>query len=117
MKISINILRITFYFYVAIIFYLYLRPITELPQQDIFSDKHLHFIVFFVLGYIAQMISYRNKRSIFEVSFSLLIATFIEFIHAFIPFRSFEILDGLFNIIGCTTAIFIVYIYKRKKND
>jgi len=115
MKISVNILRIFFYAYLGIILYLYTRPIIELPQQHILSGKHLHFIAFFVLGYMAQLISYNNNRNIFEVSLALIISIFIEFLHAFIPVRNFEVLDGIFNIIGCTTAVIIVYIYKRKK--
>jgi len=31
-----------------------------------------------------------------------------------IPYRDFEILDGLFNVIGCVVGIAIVHYYRKR---
>ena len=72
-----------------------------------------HFFTFFLLGLIAQYINSNNNKFIFGVSLSLIISFFIEFIHIYLPYRSFEVGDGLLNILGCVTAIFIVYMYMK----
>ena len=119
MKNYINQIKFIFYAYLGLVFFLYVRPITILTKIDSTTGFDIsmpsHFITFFFLGLIAQYLNGNDSKFIFGVSLSLIVSLFIEFTHFFLPYRSFEIADGFSNILGCTSAIFIVYMYNRNK--
>ena len=120
MNILSNPIRVIFYFYLFYIYYGYTRLPTEgsYVQQaaDIISDNTIHFISFFILGALAQLANNRKNEFIFGISLALITSVFIEFLHFFLPFRSFDVMEGFLNVLGCISAIFLIS-YLRKKNE
>ena len=116
MLISSNFRRLSFIFFwlwLVLIIYLMIRPADGLPTIDIPGfDKFVHFILFSTLGflYFTQQIPRKAviKRYIKNPSFYLLIlfSLGIEFIHLYIDYRSFELLDILTNVLSLLFGIF-----------
>ena len=114
-----NIFKVLYFIYVLAIIIMYIRvPDGSLDSyrdiDNIVLNNIDHFILFFIFGAVAMSIS--NRSNIFDryVISALIIGSFIEFIHLFLPYRSFEIIDLLFNITGCIFGLFSLY-YLRKK--
>ena len=107
-----------FYIYTAFVIFMYTRPVSIERQLEEASnldlDKTFHFLTFFLLGVIAQLTNNKKNEYTYAVTLALIISLFIEFTHFIIPYRDFEILDGVFNIIGCITGIAIIYYYRIK---
>ena len=120
MSILANPLRLIFFFYLFYLYYSYVRPVnTESTVGQaviVINDNVIHFISFFILGVLAQLANNKNNDFIFGISLALITSVFIEFIHFFIPFRDFEIIEGFVNIVGCVSAIYLIS-YLRKKNE
>ena len=119
MNILSNPLRVIFFFYLFYIYYGYARvPSGESYVQqaaNVISDNTIHFISFFILGALAQLANNKSNEFLFGISLSLITSVFIEFIHYVLPFRTFSILEGIFNVLGCVSAIYLIS-YLRKKN-
>ncbi len=120
MSILANPLRLIFFFYLFYLYYSYVRPVsvdsTVREVANLITDYGIHFISFFILGALAQLANNKNNDFVFGISLALITSVFIEFIHFFIPFRDFVILEGLANIVGCVSAIYLIS-YLRKKNE
>ena len=119
MSILANPLRLIFFFYLFYLYYSYVRPVpvdsTVREVANLITDNGIHFISFFILGALA-LANNKNNDFVFGISLALITSVFIEFIHFFIPFRDFEIMEGLANIVGCVSAIYLIS-YLRKKNE
>ena len=115
MNILTNPLRVIFFFYLFFLYYSYVRPVEALVMDvaAIISDSILHFIAFFILGVLAQLANNKSNDFIFGVSLALITSIFIEFVHYFIPFRDFEIIDGVCNMLGCLSAIYLINYYRK----
>ena len=120
MSILANPLRLIFFFYLFYLYYSYVRPVpvdsTVREVAILITDYGIHFIAFFILGALAQLSNNKNNDFIFGISLALITSVFIEFIHFFIPFRDFVIMEGFANIVGCVSAIYLIS-YLRKKNE
>ena len=120
MSILANPLRLIFFFYLFYLYYSYVKhsPIDSAVREIIviISDYGIHFFSFFILGALAQLANNKNNDFIFGISLALITSVFIEFIHFFIPFRDFVIMEGFANIVGCVSAIYLIS-YLRKKNE
>ena len=114
-----NIFKVLYLTYILVILIMYIK----VPDGNWDSYKDIgnifirnldHFILFFILGALAMFIS--NRSNIFDnyVISALIIEIYIEFIHLFLPYRGFEIIDLLFNITGCIFGLISLY-YLRKK--
>ena len=114
-----NIFKVLYFIYVLNLFIMY----TKVPDGNWDSYKDIdniilrnldHFILFFLLGAVAMFIS--SSLDIYDkyVISAVIVGTFIEFIHLFLPYRGFELIDLLFNITGCIFGIISLY-YLRKK--
>ena len=120
MSILANPLRLIFFFYLFYLYYSYVRPVsvnsTIREAENLITDYGIHFISFFILGALAQLANNKNNDFVFGISLALITSVFIEFIHFFIPFRDFVIMEGFANIVGCVSAIYLIS-YLRKKNE
>ena len=120
MSILANPLRLIFFFYLFYLYYSYVRPVpaesTVREVANFITDYGIHFISFFILGALAQITNNKNNDFVFGISLALITSVFIEFIHFFIPFRDFVIMEGFANIVGCVSAIYLIS-YLRKKNE
>ena len=124
MSILANPLRIIFFFYLFYLYYSYVRPISidssaiiDSSVREvaiIITDYGIHFIAFFILGSLAQLANNKFNDFIFGISLALITSVFIEFIHIFIPFRDFIFFEGIANIAGCVTAIYLISYLKSK---
>lgn len=104
---------LVFWLWLVLIVYLMIRPSDGLPIIDIPGfDKLVHFVLFSTLGflYFAQQTPRKAvlKRYKKNPSFYLLIlfSISIEFIHLYIDYRSFELLDVLTNGLSLLFGIF-----------
>lgn len=104
---------LVFWLWLVLIVYLMIRPSDGLPIIDIPGfDKLVHFVLFSTLGflYFAQQTPRKAvlKRYKKNPNFYLLIlfSISIEFIHLYIDYRSFELLDILTNGLGLLFGIF-----------
>ena len=120
MSILANPLRLIFFFYLFYLYYSYVRSVpvdsTLGRVENLITDYGIHFISFFILGALAQLANNKNNDFVFGISLALITSVFIEFIHFFIPFRDFVIMEGFANIVGCVSAIYLIS-YLRKKNE
>ena len=120
MSILANPLRLIFFFYLFYLYFSYVRPVpvdsTVREVANLITDYGIHFIAFFILGALAQLANNKKNDFVFGISLALITSVFIEFIHFFIPFRDFVIMEGFANIVGCVSAIYLIS-YLRKKNE
>ena len=84
-----------------------------------YSDKILHFILFFVQStfitktYIAR--NFKSNKLMPKIIFYFLVFCFsVELIQIYIPYRSFEVLDLTSNIIGSLSGAFFVFFLESK---
>ena len=111
-------IKYIFSIYMACIFYMYARvPNGNWDSHrglgNIILDNLDHLFVFFILGALANLTSERHLFFNSYVKISIIISLLIEFIHYILPYRGFEIVDFVFNIIGCLLGILSFY-YLRK---
>ena len=115
MNILTNPLRVIFYFYLFFLYYSYVRPVdpTASSVAAVVSDNIVHFVTFFIVGALAQLANNKSNDFVFGISLALITSIFIEFIHFFIPFRDFQIIEGVFNVLGCLSAIYLINYYRK----
>ena len=107
-----------FYAYMAFVIFTYTRPVSigryteETSGLDL--DKIFHFFTFLLLGILAKITNNRKNDNIYAVTLALIVSLFIELTHFVIPYRDFEILDGLLNIVGCVVGIAVVNYYIKR---
>ncbi len=116
-----NSLKKNSFFFVHLPFVIYLIVLTILlamPSQDLpntfeVSDKFKHFLAFFVLSFLFSMslhfqeIFSKNKKNIILVVMVLasIYGGLTEIIQAYVPGRSCEFIDWLFDIGGVLLGI------------
>ena len=115
MNILTNPLRVIFFFYLFFLYYSYVRPVdpTVSSVAAVVSDNTVHFVAFFILGALAQLANNKSNDFVFGISLALITSIFIEFVHFFIPFRDFQIIEGFFNVLGCLSAIYLINYYRK----
>ena len=107
-------LRFIFFISLSLVFYLSLLPASEIPNLAMLSeifDKLIHVLIYFSLGYLALYCAFKISKHLiifYVFNFGLI----IEIIHFFHPYRYFQFLDLLANLIGVTIALLI---FKLKK--
>ncbi len=116
-----NIFKIFYYTYLLFLFFIYSIDINDqtlefykYEEQNIFLKNIDHFILFFILGAVSMLIN--NNQNIYDkyIILTIIISILIEFIHYFLPYRGFELIDFILNITGCILGIISLY-YLRKK--
>ena len=115
MNILTNPLRVIFFFYLFFLYYSYVGPVdpTASSVAGVVSDNIVHFVTFFILGALAQLANNKSNDFVFGISLALITSIFIEFVHFFIPFRDFQIIEGVFNVLGCLSAIYLINYYRK----
>jgi VanZ family protein len=98
-----------------------LTPGSSLPEVSVFSfqDKLIHFILFFVLAYLAVGLGIREKQQIWRnkrlwmnfLGFALLPSIGLETAQHLIPYRSFDLNDLIVNLLGIFSGLF-AYFYR-----
>mgnify|MGYP006100938359 FL=1 len=110
----INLILIALYLYPGSIFgYVLYKNSSIQPQitRDFLISSN-HFYVFILLSIIG-ILAYINTNKInFLIKYLFVISILLEFLHMFIPNRSFELSDLFGNIVG---VIVVVIVYKIKQ--
>ena len=98
-----------------------LTPGSSLPEVSVFSfqDKLIHFILFFVLAYLAVGLGIREKQEIWRskrlwmnfLGLALLPSVGLETAQHLIPYRSFDLNDLIVNVLGVFSGLF-AYLYR-----
>jgi len=98
-----------------------LTPGSTLPDVSVFrfQDKLIHFFLFFVLSYLAVGLGIKEKINLnvntrFWINFALLAllpSIVLETAQHLIPYRSFDLNDLLFNVLGVFSGLF-GYLYR-----
>ena len=93
-----------------------LTPGSSLPEVSVFSsqDKLIHFIIFFVLAYLALGLGIREKKEVWRnkriwINFlllALLPSIGFETAQHLIPHRSFDLNDLIVNVLGIISGFF-----------
>lgn len=105
------------------ILYLTLSPPDEIPKQALFKfDKAGHFIIFFgwtsLFGLLRVAQSGKKARLISILLSAILFGLMIELLQHMMPFkRNAEMLDMVSNVAGSLTALFPIYILRKKVPD
>ncbi len=122
-----NIFKIIYLFSLIIFLIIYLYPgsiIGYIFYGDIRIQPDLienpmgtsinHILAFTYIASIALLTS--SKKGIkTTILFFLLLSIFLELTHLFIPYRSFEVLDLIANLIGTMISFFILLLLKKFK--
>jgi len=113
---NIPVVRLIFYFSLLVIFILSIVNANEIPRLkglSFVSDKIVHFLIYFYLAYVGLLCKFA-MRNYLIVLLIFTFGLFIEFIHFFHPYRFFEYLDLLANLIGVTIALLIFELKNNK---
>lgn len=104
-----------------------LTPGNKFPAVDIFSfqDKAIHFICFGVLSYLWCGVGWdffldlspKNTLALNYFVFGFTAGIIFEFLQRYIPFRSFEISDIIFNEIGGITGLIVHLKFPIEKKN
>ena len=88
---------------------------SNLPTQYI-SDKLAHSVIYFifVLIWYKPLYMVYNKSLLFIVLLSFLFGLILELIQSNLSYRSFEIYDLIFNLIGSLLGYFILLITTKR---
>ena len=110
----INLIVIICYLYPGSIIGYFLHNNSSIQPQITrdFLISSNHFYIFVFLSTIGTL-AYRNSKKInFLIKYLFVISILLEFLHMFIPNRSFELSDLFGNIVG---VIVVVVVYKIKQ--
>lgn len=98
-----------------------LTPGSALPEVSVFSfqDKLIHFFLFFVLSYLSIGLGIRKKKEVWRskrlwINFlvlSVLPSIGLETAQHLIPYRSLDLNDLIFNVLGIFSGLF-GYLYR-----
>ena len=97
-----NIFKAIFFISLFLIFIfsiLSASQISNLAKLSFFSNKLIHFLIYFYLTYIG-LISYFHINRLFLIFLIFIYGFCIEIIHFYHPNRLFEIFDLLSNLLG-----------------
>ena len=110
----INLILIVLYLYPGSIFgYVLYKNFSIQPQitRDFLISSN-HFYVFIILSIVGILAFINTKKINFLIKYLFVISILLEFLHMFIPNRSFELSDLFGNIVG---VIVLVVVYKIKQ--
>lgn len=73
-----------------------------------------HILIYFCLGYFLQKIRHIGILPI--IILGLIVAAIPEIIQHFLPYRSFDPIDLMLNLLGLVLGLFTFFIFNRKNN-
>jgi len=104
------------YSYSAVIFVFSILPLKGPEELGVpFIDKAIHFLVYCLLSVIVANLLFLKQKSrphLFSFLYAFTLGSFIEIMHFFLPYRSFEGGDIFFNVLGAVLGC--VFIYEKR---
>ena len=86
-----------------------------------FLDKVVHFILFLIQSILITntIYEYRNRNNrillIVSIIFLLLLGVIIEIQQIYLPYRTFEIMDLIANLLGVLCGSFFIIYFRKYK--
>lgn len=107
--------RLVFFILIVFISYAAFTP-SEGSSSIPHLDKLLHFVAFLLLSFILDLSSKRNFKSSLDLILVLVFyAGFIEVVQSFLSFRSAELLDFAFDLIGI--LVYVIFAPKIRRES
>jgi glycopeptide antibiotics resistance protein len=95
------------FLYIALIIALSLSRVPDVNAYISFTDKVIHFLIYFLLvGWFVQLYHRRKIRWLI-FSGAILLGMGIEFLQGMTDYRSFDYLDEVANAIGAACALLL----------
>lgn len=82
----------------------------------LFQDKIIHFFIYGLLALLSVQAAYAQNMNRPEwrgFYYAFFLGLFLEFVQFFLPYRSFDIVDIVFNTVGAGLGTFISYKLAR----
>ena len=101
--------KVIFFLSLILIMYFSILPASSIPNiaaLSFLTDKMIHALIFLYLSFIG-LNSYFNISNLWLLVLIFLFGLVIEIIHFYHPYRFFEILDLIANLIGILLALAI----------
>ena len=101
--------RVIFFLSLILIMYFSILPASSIPNiaaLSFLTDKMIHALIFLYLSFIG-LNSYFNISNLWLLVLIFSFGLVIEIIHFYHPYRFFEILDLIANLIGILLALAI----------
>ena len=115
----LTIFRISFFLWFIFVFVISVYPGNIIglilkgdPSTYPGSDNLGHFLVYFILSFLACLSFDNNKKLNFIIFFLVFFFLIMELLHLFIPNRYYENVDLIMNFVG---VIFGFFIFQVKK--
>lgn len=92
----------------------------NLIKFEIRLDYLLHFLIYLPLGFALMKWSYLNKKKYYFlcfISLFLFMGIIPEIVQLFIPYRTFNPYDLLFNLAGVLSGIIVVLILSKLRTS
>ncbi len=99
-------LKLLFFAYTLLIFFLSIYPVKEMPSDD----KLVHFLVFFLFTVVMKLSFNIGYWSTFF--YGSLYGLFIEAVQYFLPYRSGEYGDFLADCFGVLSGLFTYFLFE-----
>ena len=77
-----------------------------------FIDKFLHFFAFFALTTLGLLSKFKIK-TLLMIALLIILGIFLEIIHFFHPYRVFELLDIVANMLGVLAGLGLNFFIKK----
>ena len=107
--------RVVFFFLLIFISYGAFTP-SEVSYSIPHLDKLLHLLAFLLLSFTLDLSSKRNFKSSPDlILFLVFYAGFIEIVQSFLSFRSAELLDFAFDLIGI--LVYVIFAPKIRRES
>ena len=107
--------RVVFFFFILLISYGAFTP-SEVSYSIPHLDKLLHLLAFLLLSFTLDLSSKRNFKSSPDLILVLVFfAGFIEVVQSFLYFRSAELLDFAFDLIGI--LVYMIFAPKIRRES
>ena len=107
--------RVVFFSFILVISYGAFTP-SEGSSSIPHLDKLLHLVAFLLLSFTLDLSSKRNFKSSPDLILALVFyAGFIEVVQSFLSFRSAELLDFAFDLIGI--LVYVIFAPKIRRDS
>lgn len=123
-KNSLLLVHLPFTIYLIALTILLSMPSQELPDTFEVSDKFKHFFAFFLLSYLFSMSLHFQEKfkniSKYAVILVVVVASFYggitEIIQAYVPGRSCDFIDWMFDFGGVLSGILVYLVFMKSIN-
>ncbi|MCX8206022.1 MAG: hypothetical protein N3H30_02215 [Candidatus Micrarchaeota archaeon] len=97
--------------YTFILALLLLLPLPQNLHITPLQSLAMHFMLFFGL-YVAAELAHLFKGRHYAFRYAVMLAVMLEAIHAFLPYRQFDLIDLSANVAGVLCANFAISFYR-----